>query len=83
MSQLLSLVIPCYNEEESLPSLHKEVTRVCSGVNEDYEIIYINDGSSDNTLHTIKSIAEKDNHVVYYSLSRNFGKEAALYTGLC
>ncbi len=80
---LLSLVIPCYNEEESLPVFYREVTRVMRGMDCEYELLFVNDGSRDGTLAVLKELAERDGHVVYLSFSRNFGKEAAMYAGFC
>lgn len=80
---MLSLVIPCYNEQESLPVFYEEVTRVMQGMECDYELLFVNDGSKDRTLLILKELAEKDEHVVYLSFSRNFGKEAAMYSGFC
>lgn len=80
---LLSLVIPCYNEEESLPVFYREVTRVMRGMDCEYELLFVNDGSRDGTLAALKELAERDGHVVYLSFSRNFGKEAAMYAGFC
>lgn len=79
----LSIVVPCYNEEEAVGVFHKAVTdvlRQCSAVRS-YEIIFVDDGSVDDTLGKIKNLSNTDNHVVYVSFSRNFGKEAALYAG--
>jgi len=82
----LSLVVPCYNEEQSVPLLYKEVALVCKELWDkyslDHEIIFVNDGSKDNTLSKIKEIKKSDNKVKYISFSRNFGKEAAIYAGL-
>lgn len=75
---LISIVVPCYNEEESIPLFYNTIIKILANIEEDYEIIFINDGSTDNTLTKIK---ELDN-VNYLSFSRNFGKEAALYAGL-
>lgn len=80
---LLSLIIPCYNEQESIPIFHKEATAVLEGMNCDWEMIFVNDGSSDDTLNVLKNIAKTDKHVTYLSFSRNFGKEAAMYAGFC
>lgn len=80
---MISIIVPCYNEQESLPLFHKEATRVLQGIGQDYEILFINDGSKDNTLTEMRALAEQDPHVVYYSFSRNFGKEAAMYAGFC
>ncbi len=77
---LLSIVVPCYNEEESVENFLVEVQNVLKG--RDFEVIFINDGSSDDTLKTIKGLAEKNPNVKYISFSRNFGKEAAIYAGL-
>jgi glycosyltransferase involved in cell wall biosynthesis len=81
----ISLIIPCYNEQEALPIFHGEVTKVMQGLSGDYdyELIYINDGSKDNTLGILKDLAGKDTHATYLSFSRNFGKEAAMYAGFC
>lgn len=79
----ISIIVPCYNEEESLPIFYKEATRVLSEIGHDYEFIFVNDGSKDQTLQIMKGISEKDEHVTYLSFSRNFGKEAAMYAGFC
>ena len=79
----IAISVPCYNEQEALPIFYEETTKVMSKLNYDYKILLINDGSKDNTLAIMKSIAEKDNHVKYLSFSRNFGKEAAMYAGFC
>ncbi len=82
--QKLSLIIPCYNEEEALPVFYDELKKVLSAL-ETYEaeILFIDDGSKDQTLKTLKSLAEQDERVKYLSFSRNFGKEAAMYAGFC
>ena len=79
---LLSLIIPCYNEQDALPIFYREATKVLSAMDCDYELLLINDGSADNTLSVMKELAAKDAHVLYLSFSRNFGKEAAMYAGL-
>ena len=76
----VSIVVPCYNEEETVEIFYNEVIKYLNS-NIDYKIIFINDGSKDNTLNIVKSLAEKDNRVLYVSFSRNFGKEAAMYAG--
>ncbi len=76
----LSIVVPCFNEEESLGLFQSEIQKTLS--NQDYEIIYVNDGSSDNTLEKIKDLAKTASNVKYLSFSRNFGKESAIYAGL-
>ena len=81
---LVSLVIPCYNEEEVLPILHDELSRVCGELTKyEFEFLFVNDGSKDNTLGVLKAMAERDERVVYLSFARNFGKEAAMYAGFC
>ncbi len=79
----LSLIVPCYNEEASLPIFYQETTRVMSSLPVDYELLFINDGSKDKTLILMREFAENDKHVRYISFSRNFGKEAAMYAGFC
>lgn len=79
----ISVIVPCYNEEEVLPLFHKEVVKELEKIeNIDYELVFINDGSNDHTIDILKQLAKKDAHCVYYSFSRNFGKEAAMYAGL-
>ena len=81
--KLLSIIVPCYNEEEALPIFYDEVTKVLKSLEEDYELILVNDGSKDRTLEIIESLSKKDKHITYLSFSRNFGKEAAMYAGIC
>lgn len=79
----LTTVVPCYNEEEALPYFQKELNRVSREMPQvEFEILYINDGSSDKSLSVIKQLAMMDNRIKYISFSRNFGKEAAIYAGL-
>lgn len=78
----VSIVVPCYNEEESIPLFYKELKKVFEGRKEQLEIIYVNDGSRDNSLEEMKKLAKSDNCVKYIGFSRNFGKEAAMYAGL-
>lgn len=80
---MLSLIIPCFNEQEAIPIYYEETTKVLKAINCDYEFIFINDGSGDSTLKVLKELAEIDSHVIYLSFSRNFGKEAAMYAGFC
>lgn len=80
----VSLIIPCYNEQEALPIFYKEVTKVMSGIaGYDYDLVFVNDGSKDDTLKILQDLAGRDEHVKYVSFSRNFGKEAAMYAGFC
>ena len=80
---MISIIVPCYNEEESLPVFYEEVTRVLTGMGRPYELLFVNDGSTDGTLEVMKKLAQKDSNVVYFSFSRNFGKESAMYAGFC
>ena len=79
----LSLIIPCYNEEESIDLLYRELVGVVDGLN-DYEIefLFVDDGSKDQTLLKIEDLSKRDIRVKYASFSRNFGKEAAILAGL-
>ncbi len=79
---LISIVVPCYNEEESLPLFYRETVKVLEGMEVDFEIILVDDGSRDRTLAVSKELAATDKRVKFVSLSRNFGKEAAMYAGL-
>ena len=80
----ISVIVSCYNEEESLPLFYKEMERVrkqdFEGI--DFEYIFVNDGSKDNTLKEMKELRQNDKKVRYISFSRNFGKEAAMLAGL-
>ena len=78
----ISIIVPCYNESESLFTYYKETTKILLKIKTKYEIIFIDDGSTDNTLKIIKDLARKNQNIKYLSLSRNFGKEAALIAGL-
>ena len=81
---LLSIVVPCYNEEKTILSFYQEVMKIKEQMPPlNFEFIFVNDGSSDNTLKQLKILENKDpKQVKYLSFSRNFGKEAALYAGL-
>ena len=79
----ISIIVPCFNEEESLPIFYDEVNKVLKQIKYDYELLLVNDGSKDNTFNVMKQIASKDKKVIYLSFSRNFGKESAMYAGLC
>ena len=81
--KLISIVVPCYNEEPTLGILYEELNKVTAAMAEyDFEYVFINDGSKDKTLAILKEMAAKDGKVKYMSFSRNFGKEAALLAGL-
>lgn len=80
----VSLIIPCFNEADGLPEFDKEINRMVSGLSDYcFEIIYVDDGSTDNTLQTIRKFSKEQEAVKYISFSRNFGKEAAMYAGFC
>lgn len=82
MADLISLIVPCYNEEQSLPYFWKEMTSVMDKMNYlDFEVIFVNDGSRDGTLELLRQLAKQDSRAKYISFSRNFGKEAAMYAG--
>ena len=80
--KIVSILVPCYNEAQSLELLYNEIVRVISTL-EDYrwEILFVNDGSRDNTMEVIKGLREKDGRISYVDLSRNFGKENAMLAG--
>ena len=80
--KLVSIIVPCYNEEEALPLFYQEIVKVFKTMDCNYELVLVNDGSKDKTLEVMEGLAKKDKNVVYYSFSRNFGKESAMYAGL-
>ncbi|SHJ76439.1 glycosyltransferase family 2 protein [Paramaledivibacter caminithermalis] len=79
---LLSIVVPCYNEEQVLDLFYSEIKKVLNKIEYDYEIIFIDDGSTDHTPDIVKDIHKNDKQVSLISFSRNFGKEAGIYAGL-
>lgn len=80
----ISLVIPCYNEEEALPVFYDELCKVMSDMKDyTFELLFIDDGSKDKTLDVLQKFALDDERVKYIAFSRNFGKEAAMYAGFC
>lgn len=83
MKEKISVIVPCYNEEEALPYFYDAIINTAEQMNDfDFEFIFVNDGSKDRTLELSKQLAKKDHRVKYVSFSRNFGKEAAIYAGL-
>ena len=80
----LSLVIPCYNEQDNVEKLFNEINRVFASRVEDYEFVFVNDGSTDNTYKNLKKLFESNpqHNIQVLSFSRNFGKESAIYAGL-
>lgn len=84
MKKSVTLIVPCYNEEESLPIFYHAVCEVARALKQ-YQItlLLVNDGSRDSTLSVMRELASQDERVKYISFSRNFGKEAAMYAGFC
>lgn len=85
--RLLSVIVPCYNEQEAIPYFYESVTKTASKMKErwsdiEFEFLFIDDGSRDGTLPIVEGLREKDKRVRFVSFSRNFGKEAGLYAGL-
>ncbi|MBQ3566524.1 MAG: glycosyltransferase family 2 protein [Oscillospiraceae bacterium] len=85
--ELISIVVPCYNEQEVLPLFYDEIKRVTGEMKKEnpelsFEYLFINDGSKDKTLELLRELAAKDESVRYISFSKNFGKEAGMYAGL-
>jgi glucosyltransferase len=82
---LLSVIVPCYNEEESVALFYQELTKNDPFFKEkeiELELLYIDDGSKDGTVREVKKLIEQDSRVHIVSFSRNFGKEAAMFAGL-
>lgn len=79
----LSIIVPCYNEEGVVGLYYNEAIKYIKECNMDYELIFVNDGSSDNTISDCLKLKEIDKNVVIVDFSRNFGKEAAMYAGFC
>ena len=82
MKKLISVIISCYNEEQSIPYFYEEIEKISKEMPTNFEYIFVDDGSSDKTLEIIKKLSSKDSKVKYISFSRNFGKEAAMLAGL-
>lgn len=79
----ISVVIPCYNEEKAIPIFYKEMNKVMVKMKKlDFELIFVDDGSSDSTFEVCKNLSKEDKRVKFLSFSRNFGKEAGIYAGL-
>ena len=78
----ISVIIPCYYEEETIPLFYAEMEKIKFQINDHFEYIFVNDGSKDRTLQVLRDLNQVDKSVHYLSFSRNFGKEAALYAGL-
>ena len=85
MKKLLSIIVPCYNEQESLPLFYQAIRDLEDQGKlspEDLEFVFVDDGSRDNTLEVFRQLSDKDERVHYVSFARNFGKEAGIYAGL-
>jgi glycosyltransferase involved in cell wall biosynthesis len=80
--EMISVLIPVFNEGQNISLLYEEVVSVLRGIDRDYEVIFVDDGSSDDTLEQLKMISKKDPNVKVLSLSRNFGQTAALTAGI-
>lgn len=79
----LTVIVPCFNEEEALPIYYKEMSSIMSRMTEvEVDLLFVDDGSSDQTLKEMRKLHELDPRCKYLSFSRNFGKEAAIYAGL-
>ena len=82
MKDLITIVVPCYNEEKALPLYYEKMRETMQKMDyADFELILVNDGSKDKTLEVIKALVKNDNRIKYISFSRNFGKEAAMFAG--
>lgn len=86
MSDRISVIVPCYNEQEALPFFYEAIGKIAGKMkqeyNVDYEFVFVDDGSRDRTLEILRDFAKKDERIKYISFSRNFGKESAIYAGL-
>lgn len=78
----ISIIVPCFNEEEVLEIFYNKITEVSETIDAEFEYIFVDDGSEDKTLQILKEYAKNDDRVRFISFSRNFGKEAAMYAGL-
>lgn len=79
----ISIIVPCFNEEDVVSMFYQETAKQLHRIPDiDYELLFINDGSKDHTASVLKELAEKDSHCFYFTFSRNFGKEAAMFAGL-
>lgn len=85
--KLISVIVPCYNEQEVLPLYYDEMNKIIAQMqseheNLEFELLFINDGSKDNTLNMLRELSARDKRVRYISFSRNFGKEAGMFAGM-
>ena len=82
MGKVLSVVVSVYNEEQALPMFYQAAKPVLDGLSWDYELLFVNDGSRDDSLRILHDLADQDSHVRVVGLSRNFGHEAAMIAGI-
>ena len=82
VKEIISVLIPVFNEEESISPLYEKLTSVLNRMGKDYEVIFIDDGSNDDTLSLLRPICKKDPHIKFISFSRNFGQTSALSAGI-
>ncbi len=80
----ISVIVPCYNEQEAIPFFYDEIVKISKIMENDaeFEYLFVNDGSKDKTINVLRELAKRDERVKYVSFSKNFGKEAAMYAGL-
>src|SRR5271156_1725038 len=78
----LSVVVPCYNEEESIQACHVQLSESLASAGRSYEIVYVNDGSRDLTMQILRTIQAGDPHIQVINLSRNFGHQVAVSAGI-
>ena len=79
----VTIVVPCHNESVALPAFYREVDEVTAELKEyEFELLFVDDGSTDDTLADLKKMIEEDKRIRYITFSRNFGKEAAMLAGL-
>ena len=79
---IFSIVVPCFNEADCIGEFHRRLSNVMAGLRDSWEVVYINDGSSDATMRLLEDLQRADGRVALVNLSRNFGKEIALTAGL-
>ena len=78
----VSIVVPCYNEQDNIKALHERIAAVMADVTSDWEVVFVDNGSRDESSKTFAEVAAQDPHVTVLSLSRNFGSQAAYSSGL-
>lgn len=78
----ISVIVPIYNEEQTIPELYDRLQKTVSQISENYELIFVNDGSKDNSLLELLKLSEHDHRVFYINLSRNFGHQISVTAGL-